>query len=217
MAKVDLTDALPNVKRPLDDRAATSAEDRILSKKLQEEYFDGTRQQGYGGYYYDGRWKPVVKRFQEYYNLSNDINILDIGCAKGFLLHDFLEDMPGVTVAGIDISDYALSKATDLVKPFICLGNAMDLPFPDDSFDLVIAINSLHNNLDRQETIQALREIERVSRGHRFVKLGAYQNEEEKARLDRWAVVSKTYLHPDAWLELFDEAGYTGDYFWFNP
>lgn len=217
MAEVNLTDALPKVQRPIDDRAATSAEDRILSKKLQIEYFDGTRQQGYGGYYYDGRWKPVVRRFQEYYGLSDDCSILDIGCAKGFLLHDFLEEMPGVTVTGLDISDYALSEATELVKPYICLGNAMDLPFPDNSFDLVVSINSLHNILNRNETVQALREIERVSRRHKFVRLGAYQTEEEKDRLDRWAVVATTYLHPDDWQALFDEAGYVGDYSWFNP
>lgn len=217
MVKVDLTDALPKVTRPLDDRMATSAEDRILSRRLQKEYFDGTRQQGYGGYYYDGRWKPVVHRFREYYGLAHDASILDIGCAKGFLLHDFLVEMPGVTVAGIDFSGYALGQATHLVKPFLCLGNAMNLPFPDNHFDLVVAINSLHNNLDRQETVQALREIERVSRGHKFVKLGAYDSQEEKDRLDNWAVVSKTYLDPASWLELFAEAGYTGDYFWFKP
>ena len=42
-------------------------------------------------------------------------------------------------------------------------------------------------------------------------------NEEEKRRLDHWAVVATTYLHVDDWLELFDEAGYSGDYIWFNP
>lgn len=217
MAEIDLVDILPKVQRPIEERSMTSVDDRILVRRLGKEYFDGTRQQGYGGYHYDGRWKPVVHRFKDYYDLSNDSHILDIGCAKGFLLHDFLEEMPGVTVAGLDISDYALSCATDLVKPFICLGNAKELPFPDDFFDLVICINSLHNILELDEVKLALREIERVSRKHKFIKVGAYQNKEEKAILDKWAVVAKVYLQREDWVQLFDEAGYTGDYAWFNP
>ena len=88
---------------------------------------------------------------------------------------------------------------------------------PDDAFDLVISINSLHNILDRAEVIEALREIERVSRAHKYIKVGAYRNDEEKSILDNWAVVATTYLHVDDWLSVFEEAGYTGDYDWFNP
>lgn len=217
MSKVNLLDALPSIKRPLEERAEVTEEDKRLSWKIGREYFDGTRAQGLGGYYYDGRWKPVVHRFQEYYGLDASKTVLDVGCAKGFLLHDFLEEIPGITVAGIDISDYALREATELAKPHLGLGNAKELPFPDNSFDLVVSINSLHNILSRDETVQAFREIERVGRGHKYVSLGAYRNDEEKRRLDRWAVVATTYLHVDVWLELFNEAGYTGDYFWFNP
>ena len=217
MAHIDLLDALPRVKRPIDERASASEEDRRLSRQLGQEYFDGTRAQGLGGYYYDGRWKPVARRFQQHYGLTGDSAVLDVGCAKGFLIHDFMEEVPGLTVAGVDISDYALRNAIETVRPFICMANAKELPFPDDSFDLVVSINSLHNILDLDETGTALSEMERVSRGNKYVSLGAYRNEEEKARLDRWAVVATTYLHSDDWLKLFDEAGYTGDYVWFNP
>lgn len=217
MAEIDLMDSLPNVKRPIEHRAEISEGDCILSKKLGKEYFDGTRQQGYGGYYYDGRWKSVVKRLQEYYRLTSDSKVLDVGCAKGFLLHDFLEEIPGITVAGIDISYYALTHCTDLVKPYLYLGNAKELPFPTRYFDLVISRNSLHNILNYDETLEALREIERVSKKHKFVSIGAYENDEEKLRLDKWAVVATTYLHRKDWLKMFAEAGYTGDYYWFTP
>ena len=217
MAKINLLDTLPEVQRPIDERAQVSPEDRILSWKLGKEYFDGTRQQGYGGYYYDGRWKPVVRRFQEYYTLTDNSSILDIGCAKGFLLHDFLEEIPGITVAGIDISEYALRNPTEKVKPFVYMANAKELPFPDKSFDLIISINSLHNILGLDEVKTALREIERVGRKHKFISLGAYSNEEEKEKLDTWAVVATTYLHCREWEKLFQEAGYKGDYWWFTP
>lgn len=217
MAEIDLMDTLPKVQRPIDERAATSEEDRKLSWKIGEEYFDGTRQQGLGGYYYDGRWKSVVARLQNYYGLGSDSSVLDIGCAKGFLIHDFMEDIPGIKVAGLDISDYALRNATEMARPFVHMGNAKELPFADNSFDLVISINSLHNILDVNEVKRALREIQRVSRQHMYIKVGAYRNDEEKAILDKWAVVATTYLHVRDWENLFAEVGYSGDYGWFNP
>ena len=217
MVQIDHLDALPKSNRPLDARAGASDEDRKFHWELGKEYFDGTRAQGLGGYYYDGRWKPVARRLADYYGLGPNSSVLDVGCAKGFLLHDFLEEVPGIMIAGIDISGYALSEATDLTKPSIYMGNAKQLPFPDDAFDFVISINSLHNILDRAEVADALREIERVSRAHKYIKVGAYRNAQEKSRLGNWAVVATTYLHCDDWLSLFEESGYTGDYDWFNP
>ena len=54
-----------------------------LAKQFGKEFFDGDRKCGYGGYKYDGRWKSVVKRMKDRYNLSDNAAILDIGCAKG--------------------------------------------------------------------------------------------------------------------------------------
>jgi len=217
MQQIDHLASLPKSNRPFDERAEASEEDRKFHWDLGKEYFDGTRAQGLGGYYYDGRWKPVARHLAEYYGLGPASSVLDVGCAKGFLLHDFIEEVPGISVAGIDISGYALGEATELAKPHVYMGNAKELPLPDDAFDLVISINSLHNILDRAEVIEALREIERVSRAHKYVKVGAYRNAEEKSILDNWAVVATTYLHVDDWLQVFEEAGYTGDYDWFNP
>lgn len=214
---IDLLVDLPKSKRPLEERAMVSEEDKILSKKLGKEYFDGTRAQGYGGYYYDGRWKPVARRLAKHYKLKRGSRVLDIGCAKGFLLQDFLEEVPGIEIAGLDISEYALRNSSEHVRPYLYLGNAKELPFPNDSFDLVISICSLHNIMDLDETEQSLREIQRVTKQHSYIKVGAYHNEEEKRILDHWAVVSNTYLHCDDWVKLFEKASYVGDYFWFHP
>ena len=216
MVEIDLLDTYPKIQRPVDERSQASAEDRILSKRFGREYFDGTRQQGYGGYYYDSRWKPVVSRFCEHYGLTSKSRILDVGCAKGFMLHEFLEAIPGVTVAGIDISDYVLGQAMDTVKPFISLGDCKELPFPDNSFDLVISIATIHNP-ELGEVKMALCELERVSCKDKFIKVGAYRNEEERKRLERWNVVANTFMYCHEWESLFEEVGYTGDYTWFNP
>ena len=217
MVEINLLDSLPKVKRPIAERALATEEDRRCHWELGEKYFDGTRQQGLGGYYYDGRWKPVARRLAKYYGLTAQSRILDIGCAKGFLLHDFREEFPGIEVAGIDISEYAVQHAMDMIKTSVCIANAKELPYPNNWFDLVISINSLHNILEIAEVEIALREIERVSRGGRYISVGAYRNEEGKRRLDAWAVVATTYLHVNDWLSLFKRAGYTGDYSWFMP
>lgn len=216
MPEIDLLDLYPKTKRDVQERAQASAEDRILSKRFGKEYFDGTRQQGCGGYYYDGRWKPVAKRIQEYYGLTSRSSILDIGCAKGFLLHDFLQLIPGIRVSGLDISDYVLDNAMESVKPFMVLGNAKELPFSDKSFDLIISIATIHN-LELDEVEQALRELERVGRKYKFIKLGAWHNEKERIELEKWNVVARTFMKCQEWEQLFKEVGYTGDYIWFIP
>jgi len=216
LAEVNLMDQYPRAKRPIGERAEQVTEaDREISRRFDKDYFDGSRIHGYGGYNYHPRfWQGVVRRIRDYYDLAEDASLLDIGCAKGFMLHDFKELMPNLTIAGIDISEYAIANSMETVKPFLRVGNAKQLPFEDNSFDLVTAINTIHN-LPLEECKQALREIERVSRKHSFVMVDAYRTPEEKENLEQWVLTCKTYMHVDKWKELFDEVGYTGDYYWF--
>jgi ubiquinone/menaquinone biosynthesis C-methylase UbiE len=144
--------------------------------------------------------------------LTENASILDVGCAKGFMLHDFKELMPKITVAGIDISEYAIEHAIEPVKPFLRVGNAKELPYPDNSFDLVISITTIHN-LPLEECKQALWEIQRVSRKYAFITVDAWGTEEERERLMKWNLTALTYMHVDDWKKLFEEVGYTGDYY----
>lgn len=212
MGEVNLLDSLPQTKRTGRGRAVTQA-DREIACRFGQEYFDGPRAQGYGGYVYDGRWKAVARRLKEYYRLSDAASILDIGCAKGFLLHDLQELMPGARVAGIDISAYAHQHAMASVRAVRHLGNAKALPFLDKSFDLVLSINTLHN-LDLAECRQALQEIWRVSRHYAYIVVDAYHTEEQKLRFLDWVLTAKTFMHVDEWKQFFQDAGYTGDYYW---
>ena len=213
MGEVNLLDSLPRTNRQPRKGLITQA-DRDIACRFGREYFDGPRTQGYGGYIYDGRWKPVARRLKEYYGLGDWAGILDIGCAKGFLLYDFRELMPQASLAAIDISSYAYDNSVESIRHLIRVGNAKDLPWPDHSFDLVFAINTIHN-LELLECKQALREIQRVSRKHAYVVVDAYRTQEEKQRLLDWVLTAKTFMHVDAWKQLFQEVGYTGDYYWF--
>lgn len=216
--EIDLMINYPRTKRDVKERGAAKTEqDRALARKFGKAFFDGDRSHGYGGFNYHPRfWQPVIPTFREYYGLTAKSSVLDVGCAKGFMLHDMAELIPGITVKGVDISEYAIANAIEDMKPHVQVANATKLPFPDKSFDLVISVTTVHN-LERPECIQALREIERVSRGHSFITVDAYHDNEEKERMNAWNLTAKTVLHVDEWRELFREAGYTGDYYWFIP
>ena len=96
------------------------------------------------------------------------------------------------------------------------MADARELPFDDASFDLVVSINTIHN-LDREGVVQALGEIERVSRSFSYVTVDAYRNEEERERMMKWNLTARTILSDSEWVGLFAEAGYKGDYYWFVP
>lgn len=218
MTEVDLLKKYPKPRRQLDKRAQTKTKAiKEIAGQFGKEYFDGDRAYGYGGYSYNPQfWQPVVPDFKKYYKLSSASSILDVGCAKGFMLYDFTKLIPGITVAGIDIAPYAIASAHPGVKAFLQVGNAKRLPFKDKSFDLVISINTIHN-LALDECKEALREISRVSKKDAFITVDAYRTKEEKKRMEAWNLTALTYMHTKDWVKLFDEVGYHGDYYWFIP
>ena len=218
MAEINLLENYPRTKRNCEERQAVKTpEVQRIARQFAKDFFDGDRQYGYGGFNYHPRfWQPVVPIFQKYYGLTPQSSILDVGCAKGFMLHDFAQLIPGIRVQGIDISQYAIDNSIEDIKPFLKVANAKNLPFPDKSFDLVISINTIHN-LPIEECKQALREIQRVTKRHAFITVDAYRNAEEKKQMDMWNLTAKTYMSVDEWVKYFKNAGYQGDYYWFVP
>ncbi len=182
-----------------------------VSKKFGKDYFDGARRYGYGGYKYDGRWRPFAERLISHYGLKAGDKVLDIGCAKGFLVHDFLSALPGLEVTGLDISEYAIANAMEDVRPFLRIGTAAELPYADKQFDLVVSVNTLHN-LYLPDLFQALREIERVGRRHKFIVMDSYRNEREKVNLMYWQITCECFFTPAEWEWIFQQTGYTGDW-----
>ena len=213
MREVNLLDRYPRAKRNIAAREAAVPSQREIAKRFGREYFDGDRGQGYGGYRYDGRWVPIAERMRDFYGLAAEDLILDVGCAKGFLLHDFRAVIPGVHVAGLDLSAYAVERAMDDVRPFVLVGSADALPFADKSFDLVVSINTVHN-LERDRCVLAISEMERVSRRFRYLQVDSYRSEQERENFERWQLTAVTYFDPAGWRRVFEQAGYTGDYSW---
>ncbi len=214
MPKIDLLSSLPKSKRDVQARFSDKSPEVIaLSKQFGKEYFDGSRAYGYGGYRYDGRWLPVARNMIRHFELEPGMRVLDVGCAKGFLVKDFMLACPGLEAFGLDISEYALRHAPEELTGRLHLGSAVSLPFPDSSFDAVISLNTLHN-LERPDVVRAVREIERVSRGKSFIQVDAYETQAQRALFLDWVLTAAFHDYPDQWINLFEEAGYTGDYFW---
>lgn len=216
--EIDLLANYPRTKRNIAERGQTKTEeDRAIARRFGKEFFDGERRHGYGGFNYNPRfWEPVIPDFQKHYNLKAGDHVLDVGCAKGFMLYDFTRLIPGIQTTGIDVSSYAIDNAHPSVRPYVLTADARKLPFADQSFDLVISINTLHNLAGNDLEI-ALQEVMRVSKGKAFITVDAYRNEEEKEAMYAWNLTAQTILHVDEWQALFHKVGYTGDYYWFMP
>jgi protein-L-isoaspartate(D-aspartate) O-methyltransferase len=192
------------------------AEVAELALQWGYDYWDGRRETGYGGYHYDGRWRKVADSMVATYGIKPGMRVLDVGAGKGFLLHDLVQAVPGVQVSGLDISRYGIEHAMESVKASVVEGSAAMLPFPDEHFDLVISINTLHN-LYNYDLFSSLREIERVGRRAKYVCVETYRNEREKVNLMYWQLTCRAFHTPDEWAWIFRQTGYTGDheFIWF--
>lgn len=187
------------------------AECAEIATQFGKDYWDGARHHGFGGYSYDGRWASVAERMVEHYQLTNDSKILDVGCGKGFLLYEFKKILPECTIAGLDISKYALEHSKEEVRDQLQYGNAVSLPFEDNSFDFIVSLNTLHN-LYNYELFDAVKEIERVGSKDKYIVIEAYRNEQEKANLLYWQLTCRCFYTPKEWEWIFKQCGYTGDY-----
>lgn len=109
------------------------------------------------------RFKRKAKIVSSIINKNNFKKILELGCGTGIFSRYLLEENPSVLVTAVDISSEAIRVAKDKSKKFksrikYYVGDALDLPFASNSFDLVFGNSIIHHlPLDR-----ALVEIKRV-------------------------------------------------------
>jgi len=198
------------------DYLARMVDDKVhcmkIAKEYGSDYWDGERRYGYGGYsYIPGRWQPVAKNLISTYKLRAGSKVLDVGCGKGFLLHELLLLEPKLQVTGFDISEHGLNGSTTLVRPNLFLHKAQEsYPFADKEFDLVLSLCTLHN-LCLFDLQRALSEIERVGK-QGYVMVESYRNEQELFNLQCWALTCESFLEVNEWIWLYRHFGYRGDY-----
>lgn len=185
---------------------------RIIASYRDERYYDGQRNNGYGGFKYDGRWKKIAESMVRDYGLTEKSALLQVGCEKGFLLHDFHALFPLMKIRGAEMSAYAISQSIPAIKQYIVQTDYNKLPFADREFDFVIAIGVVYT-LTLRDAISCLKEIQRVGKGKSFITLGAYRDAQGERLFKNWSVLGSTILHVDEWVEVLKEAGYSGDYY----
>ncbi len=214
MPQIDFIQALSGatkrnyVQRVVDHNKAECA---AVARQWGYDYWDGDRRYGYGGYRYDGRWRPIAARMAEYYGLRPGMRILDVGCGKAHLLYEFTQVVPGIEVRGIDISTYGIENAKEEMRPFLTAGDANNLPYGDNEFDFVLSLATFHN-FEIGGVFEALAEVNRVGRGAGYIMVESWRNEREKTNLLYWQLTCQSFHSVSGWEWIYRKAGYEGDY-----
>lgn len=215
MAEINFIQSLhSSTRRDYIERVVShdKAECATVARRWGRDYWDGERQHGYGGYRYDGRWRPVAEVMAKHYGLEPGMSVLDVGCGKGYLLYELTQVVPGLRVAGLDISTYAIDNAKPEIRDHLMAGDAASLPFPDESFDFVVSLGTLHN-LPIDGVWSAVQEIERVGRGKsKYIMVESFRNEEEKKNLLYWQLTCLSFHSVKAWNWIYERCGYRGDH-----
>ena len=211
MREFDLLSDYPVLKKRYVSKSSRTIKNRIIASLRGKSFYDGKREDGYGGFKYDGRWKIIAKKIFDAYKLKDNSKILQIGCDKGFLLKDIKEIYPKSQVRGIEISDYAIKSSDKKIKNFIIKGPFHNLPFKDNEFDFIIAIGPVYS-LNLADAIKCLNEIRRVGKGKSFITLGAYELEKDLRLFRYWTLLGSTILSKKEWIEVLKYTKYKGDY-----
>ena len=215
-------------------------EDKVIAAKLDFGFYDGERKKGYGGYYYDGRWRKVAEIIKERYKLNKNSRVLIDRCHKGFLVFDLKKLIQGIEVCGIPPSEYALNhamegygrwalihgleknedpkfiegKARQEIIPYLIKGNSNNMPFKDNYFDTVISIENACS-YPLEQCKQVIREITRVSKNNGkncYIQNDSWTNSKEREKLMNWTFLCKTFLDIKGWEKLYKKERYEGDW-----
>jgi len=185
---------------------------KYIAWKLGKEYYDGNRNNGYGGFKYDARWLKLLPKIIKKYKLSNKSKILDLGCKKGFIMKDLKILLPKSKIWGIEDHIYPIKTAEKEIKSNIILSKYYKIPFKDNYFDLVIGFSSIYK-YNFEDVVKIIKEIQRVSKKS-FFTVASYSSKREKEIFDDWTLLGTTILSKKDWNKLFKILGYKGDYYY---
>ena len=186
-------------------------ENKFTAWQLDKDYYDGDRNNGYGGFKYDGRWLKLLPRIIKKYKLNNNSKILDLGCKKGFIMKDFKILLPKANVYGIEDHLYPIENSEKEIRKNIIFSKYYEIPFNKNYFDFIIGFSSIYkyNFIDLVNTI---REINRVSKKS-FITVASYSNKKDKELFEKWTLLGSTFLNKKDWKKLFKILNYRGDYY----
>ncbi|MBI5921869.1 MAG: class I SAM-dependent methyltransferase [Betaproteobacteria bacterium] len=215
MREIDLLGSA--VIRPVEDRLNLIRTAEGTSRQFENftcygyDYFDNPEfGVGYGGYHYDGRYKATVKRLCDEFCLKKGARILEVGCAKGFILYEF--HVLGFEVVGVDASEYAIANAKEEVRDKLILNRSAELPFADNSFDFVLA-KEVIPHLNEPDALRLITECVRVSDGNRiFFEIQCAESNRSSELMKTWDVTHMTIKPRSWWVKQLEELKYPGSF-----
>lgn len=201
------------ISRPASDRKEIiESGNTDVSNSYMEfgyDYFDNADHGvGYGGYSYDGRYADVVKGICDHYGLKAGDKILEIGCAKGFVLIEFQK--LGMEVSGWDKSQYAIDHCHPDLKGKIKYAESSELPFKNNHFDFILGKEVLPH-VPKKDLEILIDECIRTGKGNIFFEIQTGRNEFEIEGLLTWDRTHKTMETPEWWDSFLAKKNYPGD------
>ena len=142
-------------------------------------------------------------------DVQDEWTILDVGCGGGFTIRRLLKRSQDVKVYGIDISEESVAKAKKVnasvldKQVFIVQGSAEKLPYENDKFDLVTAIETVYFWPNLPDCLQEVRRV--LKQGGQFAILVEVVDSDSK-----WTnvVEGMTAYSPEDLKKLLDDAGF---------
>lgn len=139
--------------------------------------------------YSDGRYRCIEEIVEKNIH-GRDINILDIGCGKGRYLRNLVKMFPNNHYFAVDLSSKVMEYFDDLDITEKKQGTLTDIPFEDDTFDVVYTCEALEHAIDIKN---AVRELSRVVKSGGTIAI----LDKNKDKLG--------YLEIEEWEQWFDE------------
>lgn len=180
-------------------------------KSFGYDYFDNPNiGVGYGGYRYDGRYEKSISNMIQYYNLNSNSKVLEIGCAKGFILYEFFKK--NIDVYGIDVSNYAKENSILEISEKIIIQNIENgIPFENNYFDLVIS-KEVFPHINEKKIDFVIEETKRVSKNNIFLEIQCCSSKEDFKDFKKWDNTHQIIKTEKQWLELFSKNTLVCDY-----
>ena len=142
-------------------------------------------------------------------NVQDGWTMLDVGCGGGFTIRRLLKRSKDAQVYGIDISEESVTKARQVnaevldKQVYVTQGSAEQLPYNDEMFDLVTAVETVYFWPNLPDCLQEVRRV--LKPGSKFAIMVEVVDSDSK-----WTSIvdGMTAYTPEQLKTLQDDAGF---------